>query len=232
MMNKEKKVLRQTLSNRIVHWVTAISIFALIISGLGQLPLYKRYYVTSLPGAEWLGNYFSTLVMHYIGAIILLFIIFYHIVLHVVKKEFDIWPKKGDVKQSFLIIKAMITKGKEPASDKYLAEQRLAYLFIGISIMLLVITGVIKIIKNVPGVTIPYDVIFWIAHIHNFATIFLIFGIVGHLAAFIFKENRPLLPGMFTGYVKEEYAKHRHSLWYNKLFPKEEAKQSVKEKVN
>ncbi len=231
-MNKEKKILRQTLSNRIVHWVTALSIFALIISGLGQLPLYKRYFVTSLPGAEWLGNYFSTLVMHYIGAIGLLFIIFYHIVLHVIRKEFDIWPKKGDLKQSFLIIKAMITKGKEPESDKYLAEQRLAYLFIGISTMLLVVTGIVKMVKNISGVTVPYEVIFWAAHIHNFATIFLIMGIIGHLAAFIFKENRALLPGMFTGYVKEEYVKHRHALWYNKINPQLKQNQAVKEKGN
>lgn len=231
-MNKEKKILRQPLSNRIVHWVTALSIFALIISGLGQLPLYKRYFVTSLPGAEWLGDYFSTLVMHYIGAIGLLFIIFYHIVLHVIRKEFDIWPKKGDLKQSFLIIKAMITKGKEPESDKYLAEQRLAYLFIGISTMLLVVTGIVKMVKNISGVTVPYEVIFWSAHIHNFATVFLIMGIIGHLAAFIFKENRALLPGMFTGYVKEEYVKHRHSLWYNKINPQAKQNQAVKEKTN
>jgi formate dehydrogenase gamma subunit len=222
-MSKSKKsdvskVKRQSLSNRFVHWMTAGSIFLLILSGLGQLPLYKRYNVTMIPGGEWWVDYFNTLVLHYIGAILLLFIIVYHIVLHLIKKEFDIVPKKGDVKQSFLIIKAMLTKGKEPPSDKYLAEQRLAYLFIGLSILLLSITGVIKIVKNVPGITIPYEMIFWSAHIHNFATIFLILGIVGHIAAFIFKENRELIPGMFTGYIKEEYVKHRHTIWYKKLF--------------
>ncbi|NSL50845.1 formate dehydrogenase subunit gamma [Calidifontibacillus erzurumensis] len=221
-MNDEKKILRQSLSNRIVHWLTAISIFLLIISGLGQMPLYKRYNITKLPGAEWLGNYFDTLVLHYIAAIMLLFIVFYHIVLHVIRKEFDIWPKRGDLIQSFLIIKAMITKGKEPESDKYLAEQRLAYLFIGANIMLLIITGIIKIVKNIPGFTMPNIVIFWTAHIHNFATFLLIFGIIGHLAAFLFKENRALLPGMFSGYVKESYVKHRHSLWYKKLKEKDE----------
>lgn len=138
-------------------------------------------------------------------------------------------PKKGDVKQSFLIIKAMLTKGKEPPSDKYLAEQRLAYVFIGISVLLLVITGVIKIVKNVPGLSIPYEMIFWSAHIHNFATIFLILGIIGHLAAFIFKENRELLPGMLTGYVKEDYVKHRHSIWYSKLSQDKKRTSNLKE---
>jgi cytochrome b subunit of formate dehydrogenase len=45
----------------------------------------------------------------------------------------------------------------------------------------------------------------------------IIVGIIAHLAAFIFKANRPLLPGMFTGYVDEEYVRKRHSLWYEKL---------------
>lgn len=216
-MNKKKKILRQSFSNRLVHWGTAISIFLLILSGLGQLPLYSRYNVAKLPGGFWWTEYFNTLTLHYIGAIILLFIVFYHLVLHLIRKEFDILPKRGDVKQSFLIIKAMLTKGKEPESDKYLAEQRLAYVFIGINVLLLIITGILKMLKNSPGITLPYEVIFWSTLIHNLATVFLIIGILAHLAAFIFKDNRAMLPGMFTGYVKEEYVKHRHSLWYNEL---------------
>lgn len=216
-MNKEHKILRQSRSNRMVHWMTAASIFLLIFSGIGQLPVFKRYNLDKLPGGEWLSVYFNTLTLHYIGAMVLLFIITYHIFVHSLKKEFDILPKKGDVKQSFLIIKAMITKGKEPESDKYLAEQRLAYLFIGVSVLLLAGTGIIKIIKNAAGSTISYEVIFWSTLIHNVATVLLVLGIIAHLAAFLFKENRAMLPGMFTGYVNEEYVKHRHSIWYKKL---------------
>lgn len=216
-MNKKGKILRQSLSNRFVHWMTAISIFLLIISGLGQLPLYGRYNVDKLPGGEWLTEYANTLTLHYVGAILLVFVFFYHLIVHLLKKEFSLLPRKGDVKESFLIIKAMITKGEEPPSDKYLAEQRLAYLFIGINVLLLVITGMIKMIKNLSTVTVPNSVIFWTTWIHNIATILLIIGIVAHLAAFIFKDNRELLPGMFTGYVKEEYVKKRHLLWYKKL---------------
>lgn len=216
------KVKRHSFSNRFVHWMTALSIFILIISGLGQLPLYKRYNVDKLPGGEWLSDYMNTLGLHYIGAGMLLFIVIYHIVFHLLRREFAILPKKGDIKESFLIIKAMITKSEEPPSDKYLAEQRLAYLMIGSMVVLLAITGVIKMLKNLPGIEMPYWVIVWSAQIHNFATIFLILGIIAHLGAFIFKENRKLLPGMFTGYVDEEYVKKRHSLWYEQLKKRKE----------
>lgn len=217
MKNKSKKVLRQSLSNRVVHWVTAISIFSLIISGFGQMPMYKRYNFTKLPNAEWLGDYSITLIMHYIGAVILILIVFYHIFVHLFSKEFDAMPKRGDIKESWVIIKAMLTKGEEPPGDKYLAEQRLAYLAFGITIMLLIVTGLVKMAKNTLFVTIPDVIVSASTHIHNIATGIIIFLIISHLAAFIIKANRKLIPGMFSGYVDEEYAKHRHSIWYTKL---------------
>lgn len=184
------------------------------------MPMYKRYNIVKLPGAEWLGEYSITLVMHYLGAIILIFIVFYHMFVHFFKKEFDAIPKRGDVKESGKIIKAMITNGEEPPSEKYLAEQRLAYMAIGVTVLALVITGLIKIAKNVAFIHIPHSVIFLSTTIHNAATMILIILIIGHLAAFIIKANRKLLPGMITGYVDEEYVKHRHSKWYKQSIEK------------
>lgn len=214
---KSDKVLRQNIANRFVHWTTALSIFLLIITGLGQLPLYARYNVTKLPGAEWMGNFLINLDLHYLGAIGLIFVASFHITRALVRKEFDIFPRRGDLKESYVIIKAMLTKGEEPPGDKYLAEQRLAYLFIGGSVLLLIVTGMIKIIKNVPGIDLPYSLLFWNTMLHNLGTVLIVFGIIAHLGAFLIKANRALLPGMFTGYVDREYVQHRHSLWYQKL---------------
>jgi formate dehydrogenase subunit gamma len=33
----------------------------------------------------------------------------------------------------------------------------------------------------------------------------------------LFKSNWPLLKSMFTGWIYEEYVKHRHSIWYEKI---------------
>lgn len=219
--SKKSKILRQSLTNRFVHWATALSIFLLILTGFGQMPLYGRYNVTKLPGAAWLGDYFATINLHYLGAILLIFVAFFHVVNAFIRKEFDIFPRRGDLKESYLIIKAMFTKGQEPPSDKYLAEQRLAYLFIGGNVLLLIITGLIKMYKNLPGVDLPHSLLYWNTALHNIGTVLLILGIVGHLAAFIFKENRALLPGIFTGFIDGEYVKHRHSIWYKKLSRKE-----------
>lgn len=125
--SKRETILRQSLINRFVHWTTALAIFLLILTGFGQMPLYNRYNVTKLPGAEWLGDYFITISLHYLAAVLLIFVVFFHIVNAFIRKQFDIFPRRGDIKESYLIIKAMFTKGQEPPSDKYLAEQRLAY---------------------------------------------------------------------------------------------------------
>lgn len=206
------KIIRQSLQNRIVHWGIALSTFSLIITGLFQLPISKRYMINELPLMAWNGDYHISLVVYYIGAMGLIVFVAFHLYFHIARREFDIFPKKGDFKKSAQIIKAMLLGGQEPPSEKYLPEQRLAYAFIGGVLLLLVITGAIKTFKNLAGFNLSDSVYFWVAQLHNLGFVLIIFGIIGHLAAFIFKANRPLLSAMFSGKVSAEYILHRHSL--------------------
>lgn len=221
MQSKKNTVLRQNRINRFIHWGTALSISVLLISGLGQLPLYKRYNIVKLPGGEWLGSFFNTLDLHYLAAAFLIFVISFHLVYHGLRREFDFLPKRGDFLESYRIIKAMITGSKEPPAEKYLAEQRIAYFYIGSNIVILIITGIVKILKNFPGNFLPHTLISFSTHLHNLSTVLLVLGIAVHLGAFIFKANRPLLKGMFIGYVDAGYAKHRHPLWFEKISKKD-----------
>ena len=230
MKTKKEKILRQPLSNRFVHWTTAISIFMLIITGMGQMPLYGRYLLVQPFGTQWLLSYEATLWVHYIFAAILMFVVFYHLFYHFMRKEFHIIPKKGDVKASYEIIKAMVLRKHEPPSEKYLPEQRLAYAFFAFSIALVIVTGIIKVIGNISGIQPSNGVLLWGAQLHNLAMVLIIIGIVMHLGAFLVKANRKMLPGMFTGFVDKDYVKERHSLWYKEL-EKENKKDKKKRKV-
>ena len=145
----KQKIKRQSLQNRVIHWGIAISIFGLIVTGILQMPIAKRYNITKI--FEWSGDYYFTLSLHYAFSAALIFFAFYHVVYHTMKREFDIVPRKGDIKNSFLVIKAMITGSKEPASDKYLPEQRIAYIGGVLIIALLIVTGMIKSYKNILG---------------------------------------------------------------------------------
>lgn len=224
------KVLRQPLVNRIIHWGVAISTFMLIITGIGQMPVYQRYLIIRPFGTEWLTNYINTLWVHYFFAITLLFFISFHLVYHGIRRNFALIPRRGDVKQSYLVIKAMILRQKEPPCDKYLPEQRLAYAFFAVAFAIVVVTGIIKVIKNVMGITPTNGILFWGAQLHNLGTVLVILGIVLHLAAFLFKDNRKLLPCMFTGYMDKKCAMERHSLWYQKLEQEEKEKHTEEEK--
>lgn len=214
MANPKKTVKRHCWSNLFTHWSVAISTIVLFISGFGQMPMYARYGFTKIPGFSWSGNYKITLNLHYAAAIVLIFAVTYHLAVSLMRKEFSLLPRRGDLRESWQIIKAMLGFGKEPESDKYLAEQRIAYLYIAVNVMILLITGIIKVLKNTDFYQPGASFIFWVSNIHNAATFALLFGVFGHLVAFVFKDNRKLLPGIFTGHICCEYAKHRHSKWY------------------
>lgn len=79
-----------------------------------------------------------------------------------------------------------------------------------------------KVIKNMMGIQPSNGVLLWGAQLHNIATVLIVIGVILHLVAFIIKDNRPLLPGMFTGYVNRNYVKERHSLWYKELKEKDQ----------
>lgn len=213
MAAKKLQVKRHSVADRIVHWGTALSIFVLIFSGVGQMPVYKRYMVAELPGMAWTASYPVTLLMHYVAAAVLMGVVAFHVAYAVKLKAFGLVPRKGDLKESAQIIGAMFTGKPEPPSGKFLAEQRLAYAFIAASVGLLVLTGILKVLKNLAGLDLPYAVIHWNTILHNIGTGLIVFGIVAHLGAFLLKPNRPLVKSMFTGTVDHEYATHRHPLW-------------------
>jgi hypothetical protein len=44
-------------------------IFMMCLTGFGQMPIFKRYYIADIPGLGWLAEYYFTHYLHYIGAI-------------------------------------------------------------------------------------------------------------------------------------------------------------------
>ncbi|AVX30630.1 formate dehydrogenase subunit gamma [Carboxydocella sp. ULO1] len=217
ILHEEGKVIRHKLATRIIHWLVALSTFTLFFSGIMQMPMAKRYGIASIPGLQWSANFALTLKIHYWAAAVLIFAAFYHLALMIILKEYDILPRRGDLKESIHIIKCMLTGQPEPEHDKYLAEQRVAYGYMAISFALIIITGALKVYKNMPGVDLSPDTVWWLATLHNIGTGMLAFGIVAHLAAFLIKENRHLLPSMLNGKVSLEYCLRRHPLRMAKL---------------
>jgi len=211
------KIKRHNIAVRFTHWVTAISIFILIFTGFGQMPVYKRYYIDQIPGLSWSSNFHITLGIHYLAAIVLIFISFYYLFYLLYSEKWDIFPRKGDFKESIQIFASLVGLAQEPENDKYLAEQRLAFAVTAFSMIALIITGMLKVYKNMPGVELSTGTVFWLAQLHNLFTVILVVSIIAHLAAFLIKDNRPLVTSMFTGKIDRNYVINRHSIWWKKL---------------
>jgi hypothetical protein len=57
---------------RWLRLVFVATVVLLAFTGFGQMPLYGRYYLTSLPALGWAGDFYFTHLLHYAGAAVLL----------------------------------------------------------------------------------------------------------------------------------------------------------------
>ncbi|MFP4624778.1 MAG: cytochrome b/b6 domain-containing protein, partial [Gemmatimonadota bacterium] len=137
----------------------------------------------------------------------------FHLVYHLRRREFAALPRRGDVGESVRIIVAMVRGRPEPPSAKFLAEQRLAYAAIGGVSLVLLLTGMVKSFKNLGPINLDPTLLTVVTLAHTAAAMAFMGLVVAHLAAFLIRANRPLLPSMITGRVSRAYAEHRHPLW-------------------
>ena len=79
--------------------------------------------------------------LHYLFAGLFFACGFFHLVYHLRRKELALLPQKGDLNESWQTIKAMVLRNAEPRHGKFLAEQRLAYVFFFLLSGVLLLSG-------------------------------------------------------------------------------------------
>jgi cytochrome b subunit of formate dehydrogenase len=217
MNEKPVMVRRHSVLVRVEHWAVAISGILLIFSGAGQMPMYQRYGLTSIPGFGWSGDFLLQLRLHEIAASVFMAAVAFHVVYHLLRRETAIAPRRGDLRESLRIVLATFGIGEEPANDKFLAEQRVAYAAIGAAALLLSLTGALKIARSAGWLFLPPAMSWTNTLLHNIGFAMFFLGVIAHLAAFALRVNRPLLPSMLSGRVRYAYAAHRHAKWLESL---------------
>ena len=68
-----------SFENRIARYFFPLSILLMALTGFGQMPIYKRYYMSELPGFGWLADFITTRYLHYLGAALLLALVSYFV---------------------------------------------------------------------------------------------------------------------------------------------------------
>ncbi|MBU2622812.1 MAG: hypothetical protein KKD92_10890 [Proteobacteria bacterium] len=51
-----------------VYYIYLLTILFITLSGFGQMPIFKRYYISDIPGLGWLAIFYVTHYIHYICA--------------------------------------------------------------------------------------------------------------------------------------------------------------------
>ena len=84
----------KTLGNRAVKRVFILTVAVLAFTGFGQMPIFKRYYISDIPGMAWSADFYFTHFLHYIGAAVLLGLFAYFIMDYILsgRKRFRLTP--------------------------------------------------------------------------------------------------------------------------------------------
>ncbi len=61
-------------------YIYGITFFFLVLTGFAQMPVYKRYYISDIPGLDWLSQFYVTHMMHYIASCVLIAFVIYVVI--------------------------------------------------------------------------------------------------------------------------------------------------------
>lgn len=219
IINGKGLVVRHDIIELAEHWVIALSGLVLLITGIFELPMANRYYITSLPGLSWSGDFITSLYIHYAASAVFIAAAVFHLLYHGILGEGGMIPRRGDLEASVEVMKSFVGKGEEPPFHKYLPEQRLAYVGMAFIIAMLILSGLVKTYKNLYAPDMSLTLVLWATWVHNVFFMLFIAAFVAHIGALLLKPNRPMIRGIFTGTVSLDYARHRHPLWIKEMAP-------------
>lgn len=217
ILTEKNLVVRHSIVELIEHWAIAVSGLILLLTGIFELPMAKRYYIITIPGLGWSADFITSLYLHYGAALVFTAAAIFHLVYHGLRGEKGMLPQKGDFSASITVIKSLFGFGEEPPMDKYLPEQRLAYAGMAFIIAMLIISGLIKTYENIYAPDMSHAVLLWATWIHNIFFVLFFLAFLAHMAAIALRPNWPMVRGIFTGKVRLDYARHRHSLWLSDI---------------
>ena len=84
MNHGQREIRAMSLPGR---WFYLITVIFLVLSGFGQMPIFKRYYIADIPGLGWLAEFFVTHYIHYLAAILFLAFSAYMIIDYLLSKR-------------------------------------------------------------------------------------------------------------------------------------------------
>jgi membrane-associated PAP2 superfamily phosphatase len=70
-----------------IKWIYGVAAMMALFTGLGNMPLYGRYYLADLPGLRWTGNFIVNVSVHYIFGAVLVALGIYFLTLYLLLRR-------------------------------------------------------------------------------------------------------------------------------------------------
>ena len=147
--------------NLLLKALYGIATGAALFTGFGNMPLWKRYYVADVPGLGWSGDFFINLNVHILAGSLLLAIGSY-------------------AAATFLIMKRSRSRGLTSSG-------RIRVFLLALALT----TGILMVIKNLPGVHFPMALLMIFNFSHMAAAMLFM---VAALVALIFRQPWRQIP--------------------------------------
>jgi cytochrome b subunit of formate dehydrogenase len=204
---EDGKVFRHGIGAFIEHWLTALGIFLLIISGFIMGFLF-------FPNiADTPKSVLFPLNMHFAGLNITLLGGFYFLSDYLFSRKFSVLiPNIREILHG--TIGKYLLRKKMEHETKYLASQKSAFLLFAVLGGVQLITGSIKVMGHF--LNISSTALAVTTSIHDIFSLLFIIMLVIHISfALLLSSHRILLKSWFSGRVSESYAKEKHKAWYD-----------------
>ncbi len=207
------RVLRHDGGFMLGHWTLALSCVVLLATGFG-LGLFVIPRV--LPRSLWTAFLFN---LHFVASLYFVFGFFYWGGNMIVKpKELkDSLPDKDSPREAVLHYAHLFSLTRRTVeAGKFLASERLAFPIAVLTTLVIVVTGLFKVMARF--VLMPEQFVYVMTVAHDlFAVVMLLFLLAHVTLGSVVPWSWPLLRSALTGYVSREYAEKEHAAWLKEL---------------
>ena len=204
-MNKSDRIERYDDSERINHWIVAITFVLLALSGLALFHPSMFFLTNLFGGGPW------TRILHpFIGLV--MFVAFLGLAIRVWRANLLDEKDKLWLKQVEDVVNNR--EDKLPEVGKYNAGQKLLFWVQVACLTLLLVTGFV-IWQPYFAPTFNITVIRLAVVLHAIAAFVLILGIIIHIYAGIWVKGS--IRAMTRGYVTRAWARKHHAAWYKQV---------------
>jgi formate dehydrogenase subunit gamma len=186
-----KRVKRHESIDRTMHWIMAISILALLFTGI--LPI--------------IGIEFAWLTLHWIAGLVLSAAVLFHIIRSILQKDLmSVWIKPSDLKES-------MSGGPKPG--KYSVPQKGMHASVAIVTLLVIVSGLFMFAMiDTPWWdrtnALSESTLGWMFLLHGLTTLALVALIAFHLYFTLRPEKLFYLRSMVKGWISEEELSANH----------------------